>query len=122
MYIRHTSNPQNETNDCAIRSFANAEGKEWKEVAKEIFDMALEQYRMPNDFFVICDYADKHGYEEGYVYQDSPITVGQFVAQHPTGEYVLLLEDHALSVINGDYYDLVDCANANIKQYWTISE
>ena len=58
MFKRFTANPKNETNDCAIRSFANAEGKEWQQVAKEFFDIALEEYLMPNDLWVATKYAD----------------------------------------------------------------
>ena len=52
MFKRFTANPKNETNDCAIRSFANAEGKEWQQVAKEFFDIALEEYLMPRRIYL----------------------------------------------------------------------
>lgn len=120
MFKRFTANPKNETNDCAIRSFANAEGKEWKEVAKEFFDIALEEYLVPNDYFVATKYAEKHNYEEGYIYPDNPFTVERFAQTHPRGKYVVLLEDHAMSLIDGDIYDLVDCSKHNVVSYWTI--
>ena len=45
MFKRFTANPKNETNDCAIRSFANAEGKDWQQVAKELYDKADVSYK-----------------------------------------------------------------------------
>lgn len=120
MYKRYTANPKHETNDCAIRSFANAEGKEWQQVAREFFDIAFENYLMPNDLFVASTYAEKYGYEDGYIFPDNPYTVERFAQTHPTGTYVILLEDHAMSLIDGDYYDLVDCAKHQVVQYWKI--
>lgn len=125
MFKRFTANPKNETNDCAIRSFANAEGKEWKEVAKEFFNIALENFLMPNDLFVASEYAVKNNYEEGYIYPDNPFTVSRFAQVNPTGKFVVLVGDdeggHAVSIIDGDYYDLVDSANCLINQYWKIA-
>ena len=125
MYKRFTANPKNETNDCAIRSFANAEGKEWKQVAKEFFDIALENYLMPNDLFVASKYAEDYGYEEGYIFPDNPFTISRFTQAHPSGKYVVLVGDdeggHAVSIIDGDYYDLIDSANHQINQYWKIA-
>lgn len=125
MFKRFTANPKNETNDCAIRSFANAEGKEWKEVAKEFFNIALENFLMPNDLFVASEYAMKNNYEEGYIYPDNPFTVSRFAQVNPTGKFVVLVGDdeggHAVSIIDGDYYDLVDSANCLINQYWKIA-
>lgn len=120
MFKRFTTNPKHETSDCAIRSFANAEGKEWREVAEEIFQMALDEFLMPNDFSIISKYAEKHGYEEGYVFPDNPINVEQFAQKHSTGKWVVLLEDHAMSVIDGDWYDLVDCSEYPVVSYWEI--
>lgn len=123
MFKRFTANPKNETNDCAIRSFANAEGKEWQQVAKEFFDIALEEYLMPNDLWVATKYAEKYGYEDGYIYPDNPYNVARFIQTHPTGKYVVLVsgeQSHAISIIDGDHYDLYDSINEPIDQYWTI--
>lgn len=124
MFKRFTANPKNETNDCAIRSFTNAEGKEWQQVAKEFFDIALENYVMPNDYSVAGKYAEKYGYEEDYIFPDNPFTIERFAQTHPTGKYVALVEDneggHAVSIIDGDYYDLVDSAKHQMVSYWTI--
>lgn len=125
MYKRFTANPKRETNDCAIRSFANAEGKEWQVVAKEFFDIALENFVMPNDLSVAAQYASKYGYEEGYIYPDNPYDVERFTQTHPTGKYVVLVGDneggHAVSIIDGDYYDLVDSGAHQIDQYWKVA-
>lgn len=125
MFKRFTANPKNETNDCAIRSFANAEGKDWKDVAKEFFEIALENYLMPNDLFVASEYARRHGYTEEYIYPDSPVTIDQFTRKlHVANHFVALVEDdeggHAVSIIDNDYYDLVDSGHMNICQYWII--
>lgn len=124
MFKRFTKNPKRETNDCGIRSFANAENKDWETVAKEIFDIALSEYTMPNDASVFTKYAEKYGYEENYIFPDNPFNIERFAQTHPQGRYVALVGDdeggHAVSIIDGDWYDLVDSAKHEIMSYWVI--
>ena len=119
MYYRFTANPENETNDCIVRSTAKAENKEWKEVAREFFDIALEKYLMPNDYQVASEYMNRRGYYEDYT--DGKITVEQFIKEHPTGTFIAMLEDHAMCIIDGDLYDLVDCSKLPLISYWQVA-
>ena len=52
-YIRHTANPKNETNDCIVRSIANATNRPWQDVMRELCDIAIDMYQMPNNSGVI---------------------------------------------------------------------
>ena len=58
-YIRFTKNPKNETNDCIIRSIANAEDREWVDVMREMCDLAISMYNMPNAYEVNQDVMNK---------------------------------------------------------------
>lgn len=115
-----TANPVRETNDCIIRSTANATGREWQEVMKEFCDIAIEKYDMPNAYPVALEYMNRYGYKEEYIHPSEPTTVEQFCKDHPTGRYIVLLEDHALSVIDGDVYDLQDCMKSLVVSFWTV--
>lgn len=120
MYKRYTANPKHETEDCGIRSFAHAEQKEWRDVASNLFNIALDEYLPPNDYRVLSIYAEKNGYPEEFSFPGDEPTLSQFVKENCTGTYVVLLENHAVSVIDGTYYDLTDCADSKVISYWKI--
>ena len=120
MYKHFTANPKNETNDCIVRSIANATKTEWQTVMRELCDLAIEMYQMPNNGEVVDEYFYKKG-----IYcraPKEPITVEQFCKQNPKGAYVLGVAGHALSVIDGDYYDLTDSGNSLVLDYYDIQE
>ena len=121
-YIRYTRNPKNETNDCIIRSIANAEDRDWVDVMRDMCDLAISMYNMPNAYEVNQAYMEKKGYPEEYTFASDNITVETFCEQHPEGRWVVLLEDHALSVINGDFYDLTNSLNEKVVSYWCVKE
>ena len=118
----YTANPVKETNDCIIRSVANATGQDWQTVMREFCDIAIEKYDMPNAYCVAQEYMNRRNYEEEYPYPTPPLTVSQFCKEHPQGKYVVLLENHALSVIDGDIYDLEDSAEQTVVSYWIVEE
>lgn len=118
MYVRHTANPQRETNDCAIRSIANATGRPWQNVMRELCDIAIEMYDMPNSTRVIDEYFYNR---KIFANQPSqPTNVLQFASEHPSGRFVVCLTDHAISIIDGDYYDLVDSGKGEIVDYYEV--
>lgn len=119
-YIHHTANPKNETNDCIIRSIANATGRPWKDVMKELCDIAIDMYLMPNNSEVIDEYMYKR---KIFVYPtDGNITVEQFAVENPSGRFVIGVKDHALSIIDGNWYDLVDSAKEKVLEYYKVEE
>lgn len=119
-FIRHTANPKNETNDCIIRSIANATNRPWQDVMRELCDIAIEMYQMPNNGQVVDEYMYRR---KIFVYTpDEKITVSQFAAKHPKGRYVIGVKDHGVSIIDGDWYDLVDSGNEEVLEYYKVEE
>ena len=119
-FIRHTANPKNETNDCIIRSIANATNRPWKDVMRELCDIAIDMYQMPNNGAVIDEYMYKR---KIFVYTpQTPITVAQFASENPKGRFVIGVQDHGLSIIDGDWYDLVDSGKEQVKEYYKVQE
>ena len=119
-YIEHTSNPVRVTNDCIIRATATATGLTWVEVMKDFCDIAINMYDMPNNFRVVEAYMSEHGYQNHTILSADACTVAEFCEKHPYGRYVILTPDHALAVVGGDYYDVTDCGNAPVTDYWEI--
>lgn len=119
-FIRYTANPKNETNDCIIRSIANATQTPWEDVMREMCDIAIELYNMPNAYEVAKEYMDRRKYPEEYLRSSEELTVAEFCQQHPTGNYVILTEVHAISIIDGDVYDLQNSLYDRIVSYWKV--
>lgn len=119
-FIRYTANPKNETNDCIIRSIANATQTPWEDVMREMCDIAIELYNMPNAYEVAKEYMDRRKYSEEYLRSSEELTVAEFCQQHPTGNYVVLTEIHAISIIDGDVYDLQNSLYDRIVSYWKV--
>lgn len=120
-YIRYTANPKNETNDCIIRSIANATQTSWEDVMREMCDIAINLYNMPNAYEVAKEYMGRRNYPEEYTRSSEELTVAEFCTQHPTGNYVVLTEVHAISIINGDVYDLQNSLYDRVVSYWKVS-
>lgn len=119
-FVRHNANPKNETNDCIIRSISHATGRHWQDVMKEMCSYATEMYLMPNDGRVVEEYMYNRNI---FAYNvNEPMTVKEFAAQNPSGRFVVGVEDHALSIIDGDWYDLTDSADAKVLEYYKVQE
>ena len=119
-YVHYTANPKNETNDCIIRSIACATNRPWQDVMREMCDIAIEKYLMPNDGAVVDEYMYRR---KIFVYSPTnEITVAEFAKQNPTGRYVICVKDHGLSIVDGDYYDLTDSGKEKVIDYYEVKE
>lgn len=119
-FVRFTANPKRETNDCIVRSIANATNRPWQDVMRELCNYAIEMYEMPNNSRVIEEYMYNRGI---YVYPcNKSMTLVEFARHNPVGRYVVCLEDHAVSVIDGDWYDLHDSAHSEVVEYYKVEE
>lgn len=127
-FVKHTANPKNETNDCIVRSIANATGRPWQDVMRELCDIAIELCLMPNDSEVVDEYMYRR---QTYVYnpevtltmnKNGNVTVEEFASQNPDGRFVLCCQGHGVSLINGDWYDLTDCAKDVVVEYYKVKE
>lgn len=58
------------------------------------------------------------GFTEYLLPQNRYYTVRDFCREHPYGTYLLALGTHVVAVKNGNYYDIWDSGNEQIKSYW----
>jgi hypothetical protein len=49
-------------------------------------------------------------------------TVRDFANEHPHGKYLLVLDEHVVTVVDGDYYDTLDPGDEIPRYYWTKGE
>lgn len=120
-FIEFTANPRKKrTNDCIVRSIANATGRPWADVLKELCEIGIELSNMPNAGEVVDEYMYRRK-----IYANQPqgkITLAQFAKEHPTGRFVIGVPDHGVSMIDGDWYDLVDSGNSEVVDYYEVRE
>ena len=58
-------------------------------------------------------YLRKHGFEKFLLPETCPscVTVREFARRYPRGTYIIGTGNHAVTVIDGDYYDSWDSGN-----------
>lgn len=120
-FVEFTANPRKKrTNDCIVRSIANATGRPWADVLKELCEIGIELSNMPNAGEVVDEYMYRRK-----IFANQPstkMTVAQFAKEHPVGRFVIGVPDHGVSMIDGDWYDLVDSGSADVVDFYEVKE
>ena len=124
MWIRCNPNPKgNIVPDCVIRAVSIALHLSWYEVFDKLSSLARAECS------VTCD--DKLWgrflYNMGFIPFTIPanytrcISVNEFCKLFPNGRYVIGTGNHAVAIINGDYYDSWDSGYVCCSFFWTIA-
>lgn len=114
---KYNPNPRSKrVGDCAIRACCLATGRTWDEVFDNLADIAFRQKDVLSANAVWGEYLRMNGY--GRYDPDFRMTVADFCADHPRGTYVLGLDGHVLTVMDGMYYDTWDSGERYILYYW----
>lgn len=128
MYILHEYYDPNPTHkkdlerrdmDCTIRAFCKLLDKDWGTVAKELFEIALENNAMPNNSrIVIKEYAKRNGYMFKEFKDKKTSIAGIFIGLNRNGKYLVLIPEHIFCVDNGVVYDTIR-TNAGFEKQLT---
>lgn len=114
-------NPKNSSNDCTIRAYCAAENITWDEA----YDIACVRGKgmtcMPNEGPAIKDILEtEFGYTQHKLSkEEKKMTVAEFGVKHPEGTFVLITPSHAVTVIDGEYYDSWDSGEKKVKCYYS---
>ena len=111
MWIRLNANPAHRrVGDCVIRAISTATGKPWVEVYDELHLVGRNVYDMMSSNETWGLYLYRMGFEPFILPQACPkcITVREFTRHFPVGTYIIGTGNHAVAVIDGDYYDTWD--------------
>ena len=111
MWIRLNVNPAHRrVGDCVIRAISTATGKPWVEVYDELHLVGRNVYDMMSSNETWGLYLYRMGFEPFILPQACPkcITVREFTRHFPVGTYIIGTGNHAVAVIDGDYYDTWD--------------
>ena len=118
MWEYYNPNPRNaRVGDCTIRAVCKATGQEWEETYLEICLEGLLGADMPSSNAIWGGrYLKNKGFKKAVT---EPLTkVRDFCKQHPKGTYVVVLENHVVTIIDSIFYDTWDSGDEVILYYW----
>ena len=125
-------NPQGkDCDDCVFRAIAGSTGISWKDTFAGLCQTGLSLHAMPDYPIVFRKYLKEIGAR--YVYKSAQahahtedeastadMTAGEFIRQHPKGNYVLRLWWHVTCVRDGFLYDTWDASREKLLEAWEI--
>ena len=123
MWIKANPNPaKKEVPDCVIRAICIALNKPWLEVSDELYAVARKDFSITSDDQVWGHYLYLHGFEPFLLPMACPkcTTVYEFTKMYPKGIYIIGTGNHAVAVIDGNYYDSWDSGEQIPSFFWRI--
>ena len=123
MWIKCNPNPLGkQTSDCVVRAIAIATDAGWRRVYRDLCDLGDIECEMPNANVVWGLHLLDLGAKQFLLPESCPqcITVRAFCEKYPTGIYVIGTGNHAVAVIDGDYYDAWDSGNEIPSYFWRV--
>lgn len=123
MWIRCNPNPLGkQTGDCVVRAIAIATDRSWRETYRALCREGEIRADMPNSNAVWNGYLKEMGARQFLLPESCPncITVQAFCERYPEGVYVIGTGDHAVAVIDGDWYDSWDSGTETPTFFWRI--
>ncbi len=116
-WIKYNPNPRSRrVGDCAIRACCKATGRTWNEVFDDLVQIAYRQKDVLSANKVWGEYLADNGYVR---YEpDYPMDVYKFCCNFPHGTYVLGLDGHVVTVVDGRYWDTWDSGGKNVIYFW----
>jgi hypothetical protein len=108
MWKQHNENPVNaRVGDCVIRAISTALNQDWMKTYAELCIYGSIFCDLPSSNAVWASYLAKNSYKRVAIPNDcNCYTVEDFCKDHPKGIYILGTGTHALTVIDGDYFDV----------------
>lgn len=117
-WIKYNPNPipGKRVGDCAIRACCKATNRTWNEVFDALVQIAYRQKDVLSANKVWGEYLADNGYVR---YEpDFPMDVYKFCCNFPHGTYVLGLDGHVVTVVDGYFYDTWNSAEKNVIYFW----
>ena len=124
MWIRCNPNPLGkQASDCVVRSISIALNQSWKRTYRDLCELGEIECDMPNVNYVWGLYLKRHGGSQFLLPESCPacITIRAFCERFPEGVYVIGTGTHAVTVMDGDYYDSWDSGNETPSYFWRVS-
>ncbi len=120
MWIKRNENPiNNRVGDCVIRAVSTALNQGWEKTYVDLCVEGLMYCDLPSSNAVWGSYLAHKGYKRSTIPNGCRCyTVEDFCKDHPQGAFILGTGTHALTVIDGNYYDVWDSGNETPIYYF----
>ena len=124
MWKCKNENPMNaRVGDCVIRAISTALNQDWVKTYAELCVQGLMFCDLPSSNAVWASYLSHKGHKRYVIPNDcNCYTVEDFCKDHPKGTYILGTGTHALTVIDGDYFDVWNSGQETPIYYFTKEE
>lgn len=123
-WVYYNPNPQGLlVGDCTIRAICAVTGFDWITVHRMVSSLSEDMADMPSSDRVWWSLLEQFGFNWIEMINQCPdcYTVADFAYDHPLGDYILGPKEHAVAVINGDWYDTWDSGNTVPTYYFRRS-
>ena len=110
--------------DCTIRAICKLLSQDWDTVYAATTFQGFLYKDMPSGNSTWGAYLFKLGYKRKFI-PDNCLgwySVRDFCRDHPIGSFLLVLDQHVVTVVDGDYYDTWDSGSELPTYYWTKGE
>lgn len=110
--------------DCTVRAICAVTGLSWRIVHLAQCVLASQKADMPSSDRVWWSLLSLFGYDQVYLIDQCPdcYTVADFARDHPKGKYVLGPMEHAVAVIDGNWWDTWDSGKTTVYYYFERSK
>lgn len=108
-------------NDCAVRAISIANGNTWEETFMQLCLKGLSICDMPSSLCVCRDYLEEIGYN-CHLLTGKYYTVEDFANDRPNGVYILVSNNHMVTVVDGNVCDVFDSRNEIPYMYFVREE
>lgn len=108
-----------ETGDCTVRAICAVTGLSWYEIHRQLCDLSRIMGDMPSGDEVWWKLLELYNFKRITMIDQCPecYYVRDFAKDHPYGDYILGPKEHAVAVIDGDWYDTWD-SGATVPLYY----
>ena len=121
MWYSYNPNPLGiNVGDCTVRAICAVTNGTWDDVHKALCDLARDMADMPSADRVWWELLRQLGFTRQIILDTCPdcYTIKDFCKDHPYGKYVLGPHEHAVAVVDGNYFDSWDSGDAVPTYYF----
>lgn len=121
MFKQFNPNPRcRKVGDCTVRALSKAFDQDWETTYIELCFEGFLLCDIPSANTVWGALLKRKGFVRHIIPSEceSCYTVEDFCRDHPKGLYVLAIDGHVVTVIDGDHYDSWDSSGETPVYYW----
>lgn len=119
-YVFYNNNPDLLIeNDCVTRAISLASGLPYETIEDKLY-LTSKLFECPK--LCLCCYENLLNFVFGYeqIYGVEGMSIEEFANYHPIGTYIIRIEGHLTTLIDGVIYDLWNCSDKVVDVVWKV--